>query len=177
MDDFMKLVELCRSKKVYIQTHNFPDPDAIASVYGLQNLLAYYEVPSVLCYYGKIDKLSTRKMTELFNIDIFPYAGLKNDMNAEDYIICVDSQKNGGNILDFEGDEIACIDHHPTYVGGELPVFGHQNRGQLRNPDCRIFPETECFHDGRCGYGTAVRDEDGYGPFHKGCHASGHRYV
>lgn len=117
MDDFMKLVELCRSKKVYIQTHNFPDPDAIASAYGLQNLLAYYEVPSVLCYYGKIDKLSTRKMTELFNIDIFPYAGLKNDMNAEDYIICVDSQKNGGNILDFEGDEIACIDHHPTYVG------------------------------------------------------------
>ena len=28
-------------------------------------------------------------------------------------IICVDSQKGAANIKDLEGDEIACIDHHP----------------------------------------------------------------
>ncbi len=115
-DKFLELIEFCRSKKVYIQTHNFPDPDAIASAFGLQALLAHYGVPSMLCYHGKIDKLSTRKMTELFGIDIRPYTGLGEEMRAEDYIICVDSQKSGGNILDLEGNEIACIDHHPTYV-------------------------------------------------------------
>ncbi len=116
MDKFMELVDCCKGKKVYIQTHNFPDPDAIASAFGLQALLNHYGVPSVLCYHGRIDKLSTRKMTELFHIDIFPYEEIEQDMSPEDSIICVDSQKSGGNIRNLSGDEIACIDHHPTYV-------------------------------------------------------------
>jgi len=28
----------------------------------------------------------------------------------------VDAQKHSGNITDFVGDEVACIDHHPTFV-------------------------------------------------------------
>lgn len=44
MNDFTKLAALCRGKHVYIQTHNFPDPDAIASAFGLQRLLALYDV-------------------------------------------------------------------------------------------------------------------------------------
>ena len=115
MENFLRLIDYCRSKKVYIQTHNFPDPDAIASAFGLQALLDHYGVPSTLCYHGKIDKLSTRKMTELLHIDIFSYAEIADGMRPEDPIICVDSQNNGGNILDFTGDEVACIDHHPTY--------------------------------------------------------------
>ena len=35
----MKLVELLKGNVVYIQTHNFPDPDAIASAFGLQYFL------------------------------------------------------------------------------------------------------------------------------------------
>lgn len=116
MEEFMNLIELCRSGKVFIQTHNFPDPDAIASAYGLQALLAYFSVPSVICYHGKIDKLSTRKMTELFHIAMFPSGEVEKEMTKDDFIICVDSQKGGGNILDLGGNEIACIDHHPTYV-------------------------------------------------------------
>ena len=37
-------------------------------------------------------------------------------MTKDDYIIIVDSQKGSGNIDDLIGDEIACIDHHPTFV-------------------------------------------------------------
>ena len=33
------LIRLCQGHTVYIQTHNFPDPDAIASAYGLKELL------------------------------------------------------------------------------------------------------------------------------------------
>ena len=37
--DPLQLVELLRGHRTYIQTHNFPDPDAIASAFGLQHFL------------------------------------------------------------------------------------------------------------------------------------------
>lgn len=129
MEKFMELVKLCQTKKVYIQTHNFPDPDAIASAYGLQKLLEHYGISSTLCYHERIDKINTKKMTDLLHIEIFPYSAIKEDMRPEDYIICVDSQKNGGNILNLIGDEIACIDHHPvfkeeTYLYSDIRTVG-----------------------------------------------------
>lgn len=116
MEDFNKLLKLCQEKTVYIQTHNFPDPDAIASAFGLQRLLSHFGIESTLCYAGRIDKLSASRMLKTFNIMMFSYEELQDIMHEEDIIICVDSQKNGGNITDFIGDEIACIDHHPTFV-------------------------------------------------------------
>lgn len=115
MSDFMKLVELCKGHDIYIQTHNFPDPDAIASAYGLQKLLSVYDIPSKLCYDGRIDKLSASKMLDVFGIQMLSKENLQEGME-EAYIICVDSQKNSGNITDLVGDEVACIDHHPTFV-------------------------------------------------------------
>lgn len=116
MSELNDLVELCRGYLVYIQTHNFPDPDAIASAYGLQKLLEMYGVESVLCYDGRIDKLSASKMLDAFHIQMFSYESLLPDMQETDRIICVDSQKHAGNVTDFVGDEVACIDHHPTFV-------------------------------------------------------------
>lgn len=118
MEDFTILLDLCRGKgrPIYIQTHNFPDPDAIASAYGLQKLFAHFGVETRICYGGRIDKLSASKMPQLFDIEMTPYDTLRATMVESDPIICVDSQKNAGNITDFVGDEIAAIDHHPTYV-------------------------------------------------------------
>lgn len=116
MSDFLDLVGLCKGHNIYIQTHNFPDPDAIGSAYGLQKLLLSYEIPSTLCYDGKIDKLSASKMLDIFEIEMLPYESLQPNMREDDYIICVDSQKRSGNVTDFVGDEVACIDHHPTFV-------------------------------------------------------------
>lgn len=115
-DKLRELVELCRGYPVYIQTHNFPDPDAIASAFGLQKLLAVYGVSSRLCYDGRIDKLSSSKMLEMFRLELLPYESLMADMKETDRIICVDTQKNGGNVTDLIGDEVACIDHHPVFV-------------------------------------------------------------
>ncbi len=111
------LINLCKERgpKIYIQTHNFPDPDAIGSAFGLQKLLEHFGINPILCYAGRIDKLSTSRMLEEFDITIYSYEDVKHDMKEMDPIICVDSQKNGGNIQDFVGDEIACIDHHPTF--------------------------------------------------------------
>lgn len=116
MKNLHDLVALCQGYPVYIQTHNFPDPDAIASAFGLQKLLAAFGVTSKLCYDGKIDKLSTSKMLDTFSLELSPYEDLIADMKETDRIICVDTQKHGGNVTDFIGDEVACIDHHPTFV-------------------------------------------------------------
>lgn len=116
MANFQDLVAVCRGRNIYIQTHNFPDPDAIGSAFGLQELLAHFGIPAQICYDGQIDKLSTSKMLDMFHITMFSSEEISEKLRDEDGIICVDSQKNAGNTTDFTGDEIASIDHHPTYV-------------------------------------------------------------
>lgn len=115
MADHMKLVEVLKGHKVYIQTHNFPDPDAIASAYGLKVFLHAFEIEADICYDGKIDKNSTKRMIDTFGIKLTHIDDIKN-MGFEDYIVTVDAQKYNSNITDFPGDEVACIDHHPTVI-------------------------------------------------------------
>ena len=113
---FPELIELLKGKNVYIQTHNFPDPDAIGSAFGLQKLLEYYGITSRICYNGKIDRINTKRMLDRMEIELYDKAELESEIGPDDPIICVDSQKSGGNITDLVGDEVACIDHHPTTV-------------------------------------------------------------
>lgn len=115
--EFMEMLGYLRGKNVFVQTHNFPDPDAIGAGFGLVKLLEHFEIVSTLCYVGQIDRVNTRKMTELCQIEIYSEDKLPVEMKEEDPIICVDSQKGGGNIVDLPGDEIACIDHHPLVQG------------------------------------------------------------
>ncbi len=110
----LELVALLKGHRTFIQTHNFPDPDAIASAFGLQYFLGQHGVESVICYDGKIDKLSTKKMFEVFDIDVKSKDEI-SDMTEEDYIVVVDAQKLNANITDFIGNEVACIDHHPVF--------------------------------------------------------------
>lgn len=56
MTRFEQLLEQINREHVYIQTHNFPDPDAIASAYGLQRLLKTRGIRATICYKGKIDR-------------------------------------------------------------------------------------------------------------------------
>ena len=114
----LELVELLKGHRVFIQTHNFPDPDAIASGFGLQYFLGVHGVESDICYDGKIDKLSTKKMFEVFGISAKSKDEI-GDMKPDDYIVVVDAQKLNANLTDFIGDEVACIDHHPTFKGCE----------------------------------------------------------
>lgn len=110
-----KLIDLCKGKTVWIQTHNFPDPDAISSAFGMKNYLQHFGVESRICHEGQIDKLSSVKLLDLCGIDMKPYDEIASLMQPEDMIILVDCQKNSGNTTDFIGDEVAVIDHHPTF--------------------------------------------------------------
>lgn len=108
------ILQHIHNKHVYIQTHNFPDPDAIASAFGLQQLLAYKGISSSICHYGRIDSYSTNKMIECLGIEI-TNVNIDSHTTASDEIILVDSQKGNSNILDLDGDEIICLDHHPIF--------------------------------------------------------------
>lgn len=115
MKDTNQLIELLKGHKVYLQTHNFPDPDALASAYGLQQFLKHYNIDSTICYDGKIEKVSTKKMLSSFDIEAFSKIEI-TDMTEEDYIVTVDGQKHNANFTDLIGNEVACIDHHPTFI-------------------------------------------------------------
>ena len=109
------LTDLLTGHKTYLQTHNFPDPDALASAYGLQQFLKKHGVETQLCYDGSLDTLSAKRMVTEFDIEIYPASECR-DMKEEDYIVTVDGQKYNANFTDLIGDEVACIDHHPTFI-------------------------------------------------------------
>lgn len=113
--NWQNLIDLLKGQKTYIQTHNFPDPDAVASAYGMQQFLKHHGVETTICYEGSIDKLSTKRMLTEFGIEMVNYADI-TDMREEDYIVLIDGQKYNANFTDLPGDEVACIDHHPTFI-------------------------------------------------------------
>ncbi len=111
--NYEHLIEILQNHTVYLQTHNYPDPDALASAYGMQVFLRAHGVASTICYEGTIEKNSTKRMIEEFGIEAVHIDDLQ-DMCETDYIVTVDGQKYNSNLTDFPGNEIACIDHHPT---------------------------------------------------------------
>ncbi|MDK2808765.1 MAG: hypothetical protein PWP24_1502 [Clostridiales bacterium] len=110
MTKLEKLVQCITRPHVYIQTHNYPDPDALSSARGLQYLLEFHGISSTICYKGQIDKCNTLQMIQLLQLEIHPEAELS--LTEADEIILVDCQKGNNNVKDFLGEEIACIDHH-----------------------------------------------------------------
>ena len=111
MTKIEELITVITKEHVYIQMHNYPDQDALASAFGLQTLLAKKGKQSTICYNGQIDKYNTLKMIELLDIHIFDADVIK--MVVGDEIILVDGQKGNVNMDNLLGEKIACIDHHP----------------------------------------------------------------
>ena len=138
--DIRDLVEICKGHRIYIQTHNIPDPDAIGSAYGLRELLREFGIESTICYDGDIDKLSSSKILDMFGIKMYADTSVSGEMREDDYIICVDSQKNAGNISDLKGHEIAAIDHHPTTEANADVVYEYKDVRMLGSC-CTIIAE------------------------------------
>ena len=111
-------LEHFKTKQVFIHTHDFPDPDAFASAYGLSELLKHYGIDSVICYGGVIERASLIQMLKVFNIKASPRTNYENQFfNAIN--ILVDSQLNNANIALNCGDDVYCIDHHPVFNDAE----------------------------------------------------------
>lgn len=116
-----KLVkELIKSeKKVFIQTHDFPDPDAIASAFGLQCYFLEMKIDSQIVYCGNIQRDALKNMINKLNIDISRSEDIKITNN--DLIVIVDGCKWSKNVTDLPGFEIAVIDHHIVKEPDDVP--------------------------------------------------------
>lgn len=129
MTKLNQLVEVLKNgKRLFIQMHNSPDPDALASAYGLQYLLAQKGLNADICYKGFIDKYNTQRMIELLEIQAINILELK-DLGESDTIVLVDSQKGNSNIIDLIGNEVATIDHHPIFK--EMPYLFSDIRPEM----------------------------------------------
>ena len=110
MLNLKELATYLSGRRVFIQTHNYPDADALGSAYGLQYLLSTMNVEASIIYVGKIDKFNTQQMINLLGIELYPAENV--NLKEDDAILVVDAQKYNSNIRDCIGEEIACIDHH-----------------------------------------------------------------
>lgn len=108
-----ELADLLRQApdEVFLQPHNVPDPDAIASCLGLQFLLKARGVETAIVYDREIEKANSLKMLEVFEVPMVP-ARDAHTLGAEDWAVLVDAQKSNANLTDLPTDEVAVIDHH-----------------------------------------------------------------
>ncbi len=108
-----ELIEFLKDEEyIYIQPHNFPDHDAVATAFGLQKLLEHFNIKSNLVYEGEIQRDSLKQFIKDLNIDIRNIE--KFNMKKTDKIINVDGCKGNKNVTDLIGDEVGVIDHHIT---------------------------------------------------------------
>lgn len=116
------LNELTKSESdVYIQTHDFPDPDAVSSAFALQNFLSSFKISAKIVYCGEIQRSALKKMIKTLNIELFNAKKVKIQKN--DLIIIVDGCKWSKNVTDLEGFEIAVIDHHLVNDPDDVPYL------------------------------------------------------
>lgn len=98
-------------EKVYIQPHNMPDPDAIASSFALSELFKIFKIESEIIYMNEIEKVNSKKMIEIFeiNMEVIDHNFI---IEKNDHIILVDSQLGNANISNLKGKNVSVIDHH-----------------------------------------------------------------
>ena len=98
--------------EVFIQPHNVPDPDAIASSLGMYYLLSQRGIKKLgIVYDQEIEKANSLRMLALFNVPVVRAADA-HSLGGEDWAVLVDAQKGNSNITDLPTVEVAAIDHH-----------------------------------------------------------------
>ncbi len=96
---------------VLVQPHDVPDPDAIASAFGLHYLLSRFGVESRVVYEREFEKIDAQRMVQLLGIEL-SLASDVSSIDTEDWLVIVDGQKGNANIVDLHCVEVAAIDHH-----------------------------------------------------------------
>ncbi len=114
MDGFLEKFKnsLTGSNCTLLLCHDFPDPDCLASAFGLQFLLKHWKIKSVITYGGFIGRAENKALVQKLGIEAVPINGL--DLSDFDRVVFVDTQPGSGNHSlpkSFRRD--CAIDHHP----------------------------------------------------------------
>lgn len=108
----MRLTDLDSFKKITIQCHDNPDPDALAGAYGLYKFFIGRGKEVSIIYSGpyRIRKSNLLLMINELKIPVlYQSAGSEK---TEGLLITVDCQYGQGNVTRLEADAVAVIDHH-----------------------------------------------------------------
>lgn len=109
---FSELLEvLDTSRPVLIQTHDFPDHDAVGAAYGLCELLLRYHFQCAMTYGGLIQSISLASMIDRLDISLVPFE--EACTTALYQTIIVDGSPASGTVKVVAGTLTAVIDHHP----------------------------------------------------------------
>jgi nanoRNase/pAp phosphatase (c-di-AMP/oligoRNAs hydrolase) len=120
MKKIKKLIKLIKSEKiVYIQPHNFPDPDGIASAFGLCELIKSQGIASKILYYGALQRSIMLSMIDQMAIDI--EAVEEGILSISDKVIVVDCSPVNSNVMPLGGTIIGVIDHHEFTKSDKYP--------------------------------------------------------
>ena len=118
-----------RSHTLVIQTHDFPDHDAVATAFALQQLLSKFSHDATICYGGEMQSPSLQRTVHALNIDIRHIFNVT--ITAETQIIVVDGCRENHNFTLTPGNMIAIIDHHENslphsdqYLLSDIRLYG-----------------------------------------------------
>ena len=112
------LATLAPFSRVVVVSHVNPDPDALASMLGLQALIAHAQPgkPTILTVDGMIARAENRAMAELIPIPLVPVESVALDPATA--VVMVDTQPHTGRRASETAMPQVVIDHHET--GGVL---------------------------------------------------------
>lgn len=106
-----ELIALLRGKEsVFIRTHDFPDPDAIAAAFGLQYFLKEKGIGSAIVYEGELQTNPVESMVSDLGIVMRRIDDI--DIKSDDSVIIVDGCRGNENVSLQRGTIAAVIDHH-----------------------------------------------------------------
>lgn len=116
MNKFYQLKHAIKDENFfYIQTHNFPDPDAIACAFGLQFILKQFNIKSRIIYSGYITNKTVNEMINKLKIKVYHIHSI--NIKPSSKIILVDTQISHENVTKLNARYIGCIDHHQICKG------------------------------------------------------------
>lgn len=113
----MQLKDFLSYPEVYIQCHDNPDADALASGLGLYTYFSLHRIPVHLIYCGsfQIRKSSLVLMIEKLHIPV-TYMDASRLHLSDELLLTVDCQYGAGNVTHIDAVHVGIIDHHQVEI-------------------------------------------------------------
>ena len=112
---------LDRNTPVLVQTHDFPDHDAVGAACGLSALLRIKGYLSLVTFGGMIQSISLGEMIERLEIPFVPFDAAC--ANGRYQTVVVDGSPASGTVRTVAGELIGVIDHHPSRKKNKCPFI------------------------------------------------------
>ena len=108
------IIEVLKDKggKVYIQTHDYPDFDALASAHGLYLFFKHFDIDAKIIYCGLLTDFVKNALEKLSG---YILSSCKKCEKFSFPIITVDTTPFAGNITKLDAEYLGFIDHHIKY--------------------------------------------------------------